>query len=68
MTTMLMILIISLALLIVLFLAMPLAVVLYWVEDSFPGLLENLKFWAVIIVSALIGATLLITLPAIFFL
>lgn len=58
MTDLLTIVLLCLALLLVLFLAMPMAVVLYWMEETFPGLVENLKFWGVVV--GAVGAALLL--------
>ena len=54
MTDVLTIVLLCLALLMILFLAMPMAVVLYWMEETFPGLLENLKFWALVVAFTLL--------------
>ena len=54
MTATLTIVLLCLALLLVLFLAMPMAVVLYWMEETFPGLMENLKFWALVVAFTLL--------------
>jgi len=54
MTATLTIVLLCLAVLIILFLAMPMAVVLYWMEDTFPGLLENLGFWTIVVAFTLL--------------
>lgn len=54
MTATLIIALFCLAVLIILLLAMPMAVVLYWMEETFPGLLENLKFWALVVAFTLL--------------
>ena len=54
MTDALTIVLLCLALLMILFLAMPMAVVLYWMEETFPGLMENLKFWALVVAFTLL--------------
>ena len=58
MTATLTIVLFCLAVLIILFLAMPMAVVLYWMEETFPGLMENLKFWGVVL--GAVGSALLL--------
>ena len=68
MTATLTIVLFFLAVLIILLLAMPMAVVLYWMEETFPGLLENLKFWVVLIVFVVAAITLFMYLPAVLFL
>ena len=68
MTDSLTIVLLCLALLMILFLAMPLAVITHWIEMNFPGLLENLKFWAVLIVFVVAAITLFMYIPAFVFL
>lgn len=54
MTDSLTIVLLCLALLMILFLAMPLAVITHWIEMNFPGLLENLGFWTIVVAFTLL--------------